>query len=147
MYRVLWLISAVLLAAICAGHAVAQSGYPVRPIRLGVPFPPGASNDIIARAIGQRLHEALGQPLVVDNRGGAGTAIGTHIVAKSPAGGYTLMVSSISYTTNAAVQPKLPFDPLADITGVAMIGKAAMLLVVHPSVPARSVKEGGIRPE
>lgn len=141
MYLVPWLICAALPAAFYTSHAVGQSGYPVRPIRLVVPFPPGASNDVIARALGEKMHEALGQPVVVDNRGGAGTAIGTTIVAKSPADGYTLMLTSVSYTTNAAVQPKLPFDPLADITGVTMIGKAPMLLVVHPSVPAKSVKE------
>ena len=137
----LWLISAALPAAFYAGHAVGQSGYPVRPIRLVVPFPPGASNDVVARALGEKMHEAFGQPVIIDNRGGAGTAIGTNIVAKSPADGYTLMLTSVSYTTNAAVQPKLPFDPLIDITGITMIGTAPMLLVVHPSVPAKSVKE------
>ncbi|MEK7876363.1 MAG: tripartite tricarboxylate transporter substrate binding protein [Pseudomonadota bacterium] len=137
----LWLISAALPAAFYAGHAVGQSGYPVRPIRLVVPFPPGASNDVVARALGEKMHEAFGQPVIIDNRGGAGTAIGTNIVAKSPADGYTLMLTSVSYTTNAAVQPKLPFDPLTDITGITMIGTAPMLLVVHPSVPAKSVKE------
>ncbi len=136
-----WLIFVALPAVFYANPAVGQAGYPVRPIRLVVPFPPGASNDVVARAIGQKMHEALGQPVVVDNRGGAGTAIGTHVVAKSPADGYTLMVTSTSYTTNAAVQPKLSFDPLADITGVTMIGRAPMLLVVHPAVPAESVKE------
>ena len=87
------------------------------------------------------MREAWAQPIVIDNRGGAGTAIGGHIVAKSPPDGYTLMFTSVSYTTNAAVQPKLPFDPLTDIAGIAMIGKAPMLLVVHPAVPAKSVKE------
>jgi tripartite-type tricarboxylate transporter receptor subunit TctC len=134
-------IAAALPAAFWGGHALGQPGYPARPIRLVVPFPPGASNDAIARAIGERMHEALGQPIVVDNRGGAGTAIGSHIVAKSPPDGYTLMLTSVSYATNAAVQPKLPFDPLADITGITMIGKAPMLLVVHPAVPAKTAKE------
>jgi len=132
---------AALAAVFCAGHAFGQSSYPVRPIRLVVPFPPGASNDTIARAVGERMQEALGQPMVVDNRGGAGTAIGSHIVAKSPPDGYTLMITSTSYTTNAALQPKLAFDPLADITGIAMIGKAPTLLVVHPAVPAKTAKE------
>ena len=106
-----------------------------------IPFPPGASNDTIGRAIAEKMHEALRQPVVVDNRGGAGTTIGTQIVAKSPPDGYTLMFTSVSYATNAAVQPKLPFDPLADITGITMIGMAPMLLVVHPGVPAKSAKE------
>ena len=123
------------------GYAHGQSGYPVRPIRLVVPFPPGASNDVLARALGEKLREAWAQPLVIDNRGGAGTAIGSQIVATAPPDGYTLMFSSVSYATNAAVQPRLAFDPLADITGIAMIGKAPMLLVVHPAVPTKSVKE------
>src|SRR5688572_13150357 len=105
-----------------AGDALGQPSYPVRPIRLVVPFPPGASNDVIARALGEKMREALGQPMVVDNRGGAATAIGTEIVAKAPPDGYTLMLTSVSYTTNAAVQPKLPFNPLTDIAGIAMIG-------------------------
>ncbi len=137
----LWSIAAALPTAFWSGHALGQSEYPVRPIRLVVPFPPGASNDTIARAVAEKMHAAFGQPVVVDNRGGAGTAIGTHIVAKSPPDGYTLMLTSVSYTTNAAVQVKLPFDPLADITGITMIGKAPMLLVVHPAVPAKSARE------
>ncbi|MES2563708.1 MAG: tripartite tricarboxylate transporter substrate binding protein [Pseudomonadota bacterium] len=138
---VLWSVAAALFVMLWAGHALGQSGYPVRPIRLVVTFPPGASNDMIARAIGEKMHEAFAQPVAIDNRGGAGTAIGAHIVAKSPPDGYTLMFTSVSYTTNAALQSKLSFDPLADITGIAMIGKAPMLLVVHPAVPAKSVKE------
>ena len=133
------LACAVLVAG--AGNGFAQDAYPSRPIRLVVPFPPGASNDVIARTIGEKMREAWGQAIVVDNRGGAGTAIGTDIVAKAPPDGYTLMLTSTSYTTNAAVQPKLPFNPLTDIAGIAMIGTAPTLLVVHPSVPAKSVKE------
>ncbi|RPI47351.1 MAG: tripartite tricarboxylate transporter substrate binding protein [Betaproteobacteria bacterium] len=132
---------AAISAAFAAAQAFGQSAYPVRPIRLVVPFPPGASNDTIGRAIAEKMHEAFGQPVVVDNRGGAGTTIGTHIVAKSPPDGYTLMFTSVSYATNAAVQPKLPFDPLADITGITMIGMAPMLLVAHPGVPAKTAKE------
>jgi len=134
-----------LATVLCCGLAVmpafAQAPYPNRPVRMVVPFPPGASNDVIGRAIAERLQEALGQPIVVDNRGGAGTTIGTHLVAKSPPDGYTLMFTSVSYTTNAAVQPKLPFDPIADFTGITMIGRAPMLLVVHPGVPAKTAKE------
>lgn len=139
-----WALRAIVVALLVtpwAGHALGQSGYPARPIRLVVPFTPGASNDVIARVLGEKMREVLAQPVVVDNRGGAGTAIGSQIVATSPPDGYTLMFASISYATNAAVQPKLPFDPLADITGIAMVGKAPMLLVVHPAVAAKSVKE------
>jgi len=131
----------VTLMAAFGGHAIAQSSYPTRPIRLVVPFPPGASNDIVARVVGQKLSEALGQQAVVDNRGGAGGSIGAAILARAPADGYTLMVTSTSYVTNAAVQTGLPFDPVADVAGVAMIGKGPMMVVVAPSVPAQSVRE------
>ncbi|MEQ1774027.1 MAG: tripartite tricarboxylate transporter substrate binding protein [Burkholderiales bacterium] len=132
--------TALWLTLLCAMEAFAQQ-YPSKAIRLVVPFPPGASNDIIARLTGQRLSEAFGQPVVIDNRGGAGGAIGAEIVAKSPADGYTLLVSSTSYTTNAAIQVKPAYDPVADIAGVAMIGKAPMLVTVHPAVAATSIRE------
>jgi len=134
-------LAVALPVVLLAGHALGQPGYPAKPIRLVVTFPPGASNDVIARVVAEKMREPLAQPVVVDNRGGAGTAIGADIVAKSPPDGYTLMFTSVSYTTNAAVQSRLPFDPLADIAGVAMIGKAPMLLVVHPALPVKSVKE------
>jgi tripartite-type tricarboxylate transporter receptor subunit TctC len=139
--RMLSAIAAALTLLSWLGHAHGQSSYPVRPIRLVVPFPPGASVDVMARIFGEKLREALGQPVVVDNRGGAGGAIGAEIVAKSPPDGYTLMFTSVSYTTNAATQPRLPFDPINDIAGVAMIGRAPMLLVVHPAVPAKSARD------
>ena len=139
--RTMWAILAALVLLPWAGHAHSQPGYPAKPIRLMVPFPPGASVDVMARIFGEKLREALGQPVVVDNRGGAGGAIGAEIVAKSPPDGYTLMFTSVSYTTNAAVQPRLPFDPINDIAGVALIGRAPMLLVVHPALPAQSMKE------
>ena len=129
------------LFAFWAGTALAQSGYPSKPIRLVVPFPPGASNDIIGRAVGQKLNEALRQPVVIDNRGGAGGSIGAAIVARAPADGYTLMATSTSYSTNSAVQAGLPFDPVADIAAVAMIGRGPMMVVVAPSVPAQSVAD------
>lgn len=134
-----WLF--VTLMAAFAGHAVAQPAYPTRPIRLIVPFPPGASNDIVARAVAQKMSEALGQQAVVDNRGGAGGSIGSAILAKAPADGYTLMVTSTSYVTNAAVQSGLPFDPVADVAGVAMIGRGPMMVIVALSVPAQTVQE------
>jgi tripartite-type tricarboxylate transporter receptor subunit TctC len=136
-----WAIVAPLTLACWLGHAHGQTGYPAKSIRLVVPFPPGASVDVMGRIFAEKLREALGQPVVVDNRGGAGGAIGAEIVAKAPPDGYTLMFTSVSYTTNAAVQTKLPFDPLADISGVALIGKAPMLLVVHPALPAKSARE------
>lgn len=134
-------VVAALAALLCAGAALAQPIYPVKPIRLVVPFPPGASNDVLARTLAEKMRETLGQPVVVDNRGGAGTAIGSDLVAKSPPDGYALLFTSVSYATNAAVQPKLPFDPVADLAGVAMAGRAPLILVVHPALPAKSMKE------
>jgi tripartite-type tricarboxylate transporter receptor subunit TctC len=122
------------------GVALPQS-YPTKAVRLVVPFPPGASNDVIARLIGQKLSENLRQPMVIDNRGGAGGAIGAEIVAHAPADGYTLLATSTTYTTNAAVQMRPTYDPLTDIVGVAMIGKAPMLATIHPALPAKSINE------
>ena len=129
------------LLALLTGPTGAQSTYPSRPIRLVVPFPPGASNDTVARVAAQKMTEALGQQVVVDNRAGAGGSIGAAILARAPADGYTLMVTSTSYATNAAVQSGLPFDPVADVAGVAMIGRGPMMVVVAPSVAAQSIKE------
>jgi tripartite-type tricarboxylate transporter receptor subunit TctC len=135
------LICAAPMIALCASNVAAQPAYPSKAIRFLVGAPAGGSNDIFARAIGQRLNEALGQPVVVDNRPGAGQMIAADIAAKAPADGGTLYMTSTSYTTGAALQPKLPFDPINDLAGVTLIGKGPMVLVVHPSVPAKSVKE------
>ena len=135
------LICATPIVALCASHVAAQPAYPSKAIRFLVGAPAGGSNDIFARAIGQRLNEALGQPVVVDNRPGAGQMIAADLTAKAPADGHTLYMTSTSYTTGAAHQPKLPFDPVSDLAGVTLIGKGPMVLVVHPSVPAKSVKE------
>lgn len=119
----------------------AQPAYPAKPIRFLVGAPAGGSNDIFARAIGQRLTESLGQPIVVENRAGASQMIAADLTAKAPPDGYTLYISSTTYTTTAAIQPKLPFDPVNDLTGVTLLGRGPMVLVVHPSVPAKTVKE------
>ncbi len=127
------------VAAVLAPHAGAQPSGKI--VRFLVGAPPGGSNDIFARAIGQRLSEALGQPVIVDNRPGANQMIAADLTAKAPPDGNTLYMTSTSYTTGAAIQPKLPFDPINDLTGVTMVGKGPMVLVVHPSVPAKNVKE------
>src|SRR5471032_2740407 len=141
MVLILRLACVALQAALLATPASAQPVYPSKPIRLLVGSPPGGSNDIFARAIGLRLNESLGQPVVVENRAGASQMIAADITAKAPADGYTLYISSTTYTTSAAIQPKLPFDPVNDLTGVTLLGRGPMVLVVHPSVPAKSVKE------
>lgn len=131
----------VLLFFAMAGQAIAQPAYPSKAVRFLVGAPPGGSNDIFARVIGPRLSEALGQPVVVENRAGASQMIAADIMAKSAPDGHTIYISSTTYTTGAALQPKLPFDPVNDVAGVIMLGKGPMVLVVHPSVPARTVRE------
>ena len=121
-----------------AAHA---QDYPVKPIRIVVPAAPGGSNDVLARLIGEKLRERLGQPVVVDNRAGAGQMIGSDHVAKSPPDGYTIMLPTASYCGSAAIQPKLPFDPVNDLTGVSMVGVGPLVVAVHPSVPVKSIKE------
>jgi len=133
------------LGAVLAGQCApaAAADYPDRPISLVVPFPPGGTNNIMARAIADRLSEALGQPVVVENRGGgaAGT-IGTRQVAKSPPDGYTLL---LAYTSNLASGPNLfpdvGYDPRRDFAPIGLVASASSVLVAHPSLPAHSVAE------
>ena len=119
----------------------ASSAYPAKAIQLVVPYPPGGSNDIFARAIGKRLAEALGKPVIVDNRAGAGGSIGATFVAKAPADGYTIAVVSSSFTTNAAIQPSMPFDAVKSFAPVAMIGKGPLILALAPTSPANTAEE------
>ena len=129
----------ITVAGLIHPAVAAEQSYPSKPVRLVVPFPPGASNDTMGRVVAQQLNTALGQPVVVDNRGGAGGSVGAAIVARSPADGYTLMFTSTSYTTSAALQP-LPFDPVKDIAGVAMIGRGPMMVVVPQLLPAQTLE-------
>ena len=118
------------------------AAYPSRPIRLVVPFTPGGSTDILARAIGQELTKAWGQSVVVDNVPGAGGAIGADKVAKAPADGYTLLMGHIgTLAVNPSLYPKLPYDPVKDFAPVAWVARVPNVLVVHPSVPAKNVRE------
>jgi tripartite-type tricarboxylate transporter receptor subunit TctC len=128
------------VAVLGAGQAVAQS-YPVKPIRVIVPFGTGGPADIYARYLGQQIQGLLGQPWVVEARPGAGSIIGTEIVAKSPPDGYTLLVMSNTHTVNESLVPKKPFVLMKDFVPVAPINYSDLLLVVHPSVPAKSVRE------
>lgn len=135
-----WTLCAAALA-LAAPHAVAQPAFPSKAIRFLVGAPPGGSNDLFARAIGQRLTETLGQSVVVDNRPGANQMIAADIMAKSPPDGHTIYITSTSFTTGAALQPKLPFDPVNDIAGITMLGKGPLVYVVHPALPAKTMKE------
>lgn len=123
-----------------AQHADAQA-YPVKPIRFVVPFTPGAINDYMARTIGHKLAESWGQQVIVDNRPGAGTIIGTDIVAKSAPDGYTLLLASTAFAINVQLYPKLPFDAARDFSPVIRIGSAPLLLVSSPQLPAKNVQE------
>ena len=114
--------------------------YPSRPVRLIVPFAPGGGTDAMARVFGQKFSDSAGQTVVVDNRAGGGGTIGAEIAVRAAPDGYTLCMVSTSYSTNAAMF-KLPYDPIRDITPIALLGDAGVLLTLHPSVPARSVKE------
>jgi tripartite-type tricarboxylate transporter receptor subunit TctC len=116
--------------------------YPAKPLRIVVPFPAGGIADLFARHIGQKFSDAWGQAVVVDNRPGAGGNIGAEIVAKSPPDGYTLVMGSIgTHSVNISLFSKLGFDPIRDFAPVALVMEAEGLLVLHPSVPAKSVKE------
>ncbi|MCE2947428.1 MAG: Bug family tripartite tricarboxylate transporter substrate binding protein [bacterium] len=137
--------AAALAAALAAWPqlAPAQPGaWPSRPTRIVVAFPPGGSIDTVARLTGQRLSDALGQPFVVDNRAGAAGIIGTDAVVRAAPDGYTLLMGSAAAISSApSVYAKLPYDPLRDLAPVALVANQPNVLIVHPSVPARSVKE------
>jgi len=132
-----------LLATLAAlpAMAIAQGPWPARPITLVVPFAAGGGTDSIARDIAKGMSDRLGQPVVVDNRGGAGGAIGATAVAKAPADGYTLLFATSTFATNAAVEPRLPFDPQKDFAPVAMIGRGPLLVVASPGLHVKTVAE------
>ena len=132
---------AFLLLAACAGISAAQP-YPSRPVRLIVPFPAGSTPDIVGRALGQKLAEAWGQPVVIDNRPGAGANIGTAEVARAAPDGYTLLIGSNGpIAINKALYANLPFDPERDLKPLSLLAAAPQILAVHPSVPANDLKQ------
>ena len=129
----------LLLAALpWATHAQWQPG---KPMRIIVPFPPGGGTDKLARMMAIRFTSTLGQPVVVDNRGGAGGVVGTEFVAKAPPDGHTLLVTTSAFVMGAAMRTRLPYDSIKDIAPVTIIAISPSLLIVHPSLPVRSVKE------
>lgn len=124
-----------------APHAAAQGAFPTKNLTMIVPYTPGGSADVMSRAIAQRLGEAWGRNIVVDNRPGASGMIGTEMVTKADPDGYTLLGHTSSYPATAAVRAKLPFDPAKAIIPVGMTARAPMLVAVHPSVPAKNIRE------
>jgi len=138
------LISAVFAAVVVfvSSSGVEAQSWPDKPVRLIVPFPPGGSTDVVGRMIGDQLRQRLGQPIVVENRSGAGGTIGSDSAAKAAPDGYTLVIgTSSTHAIAPAVFSSLPYDPNADFQPVTLIGSATVMLVTHPSVPARSVSE------
>jgi len=126
--------------AMTAGMATAQT-YPAKSIRIVVPFPPGGGTDLVARTVAQKMHETLGQSAIVDNRAGANGIIGADLVAKAPADGYTVLITIASHAINPTLYSKLPYDTLGDLAPVSLLAEYPFVITVHPSVPAKTIKE------
>ncbi len=135
------LLSAASAAAAQTTWTSSGQAYPTKPIRLIVPFGVGGPGDTIGRLLGRQLTESLGQPVVIDNRSGATTIIGTELAAKSPAEGHTLLLISTTHAVNPSLFPKLPYDPVRDFAPITLITATPFMLAVHPSVAANSVAE------
>lgn len=135
--------SAVSLCLASAGFAgvAASQPYPVKAIRFIVPFSPGGGTDLVARIVGQKLNEAWSQPVVIDNRPGAGSTVGTALAVNAPADGYTILMSSISMAFEATLYKNLPFDPVRDLAPVSLVASQPNMVVVNPALPVKSVKE------
>ena len=137
-----WVIGAAL--ALFAGAVTAQTAYPARPIKLVVPYPPGALTDLLARAIGERLGTALMQPVIIDNKPGAGTLVGAEYVAKQAADGYTLLMAT---STTLGISPALyqpsPINPVTDFAPISQAGSVNFFLIANPNFPAKNAREIG----
>ena len=134
-------LTVVLLAASAAPLSFAQA-YPTKPIRLLVPFPPGGTTDIVARIVGDRLSKELGQPVIIENRGGGGGTVGADALAKATPDGYTLGVATVStMATNPATNPKIPYNPLTDFMPITNLANVPNVMTIHPGLPAKNMKE------
>ena len=138
MIRRLMTFAVLSISTTCAA---AQIDFPNRPVRVIVPQPPGASTDLTARLVAQKLADALGQPVIVDNRPGAGSIIGTDLVAKATPDGYTLLVVASSITINPSLHPNLAFNPLRDLAPITQLSAFPNMLTVHPSLPVKTVAD------
>ena len=134
-------LAAVGVLMVVAGSVTAQQGYPSKPIRFVLPYPPGGSTTPLARIVGQKLTENWGQQVIIDNRGGGNTIIGTDVVAKASPDGYTILLISSAFFSAPSLFPYLPYDTVKDFEAVATIAKSRFVLVVHPSVPANNLRE------
>ena len=131
---------AVAASAVLSSPVLGQAQYPSKPVRLIVPYPPGGGTDTMARTLGLKLTEMLGQQVIVDNRPGGGANIGAELAAKSPPDGYTLLMCTIAHATAGSLYRKLGYDVLRDFTPVSLLATTPHILVIHPSVPVKSVK-------
>ncbi len=135
-----WMV-AVLVGLLAVMPVSAQQKFPNKPVTIVVPYPPGGSNDTFARELGKRLSDTWKVPVIIENKPGAGGSIGATIVSKAAPDGYTLCLLSSSFTTNAAIQPNLPFDPVNSFTAIGMVSKGPMLLTVNPKLPIKTTLE------
>jgi tripartite-type tricarboxylate transporter receptor subunit TctC len=135
------ILNGVLIAAMSMSGVAAAQGWPQKPVRMVVAYAAGGSNDVIARYLGQRLTAQTGQQVIVENRPGAGSNIGSDFVAKAAPDGYTLLMGSSANAVNASLYTVMPYNPLKDIAAVTLVGTSPNVLVVHPSLPVRTVKE------
>jgi tripartite-type tricarboxylate transporter receptor subunit TctC len=133
-----WCLLVMLAFAVASVQA---QTYPIKPIRFIVPYVPGGGADAVARLIAPRVSEKLGQQVIVDNRGGGGSNIGTELAARTPPDGYTLLMGTAATAINVSLYSKLAFDPLKDFTAVTLLGKTPNVIAIHPSLPAKSIKE------
>ena len=136
------LLALSLISMVGASHAVAAERFPVKPVRLVVPFPAGGSTDLIARQLGQRLTEVWGQPVLIDNRSGAGGVVGSDAVARSAPDGYTVVMGSVStHAIIPHINTKLPYDPIADFTAITEIARFPSMLVANSALPVKTLKQ------
>ena len=136
------LFAAFFACMLCATGMVWSQAFPAKPVRVIVPFPPGGANDIVSRLVFTKVSEQMGQSFIIENRSGAGGTIGTAVVAQSKPDGYTLLIqTAASHVSNGHLYSKLPYHPLRDFVGISPLARVDAVLTVHPSVPARSVKE------
>src|SRR5687767_9274620 len=131
----------IIAAALASSAAAYAQQYPTGPVRIVVPFPPGGGNDSMGRILAQKLTEATGRQFIVDNRGGANGMVGSELVAKAPKDGYTLMVNGANFVTSPSLYAKPTYDPIRQFEPISLLAFAPNVLVVHPSVPAKNVKE------
>jgi tripartite-type tricarboxylate transporter receptor subunit TctC len=135
------MVGTLSLALTIAATPAGAQNYPQKPVRFVLPFPPGGGTDTLGRVLGQKLGETLGQQVLIDNRPGAGANIGAEVAAKAPPDGYTIFMGNVAHTINATLYSRLNYDLLKDFAPVTMLGRTPNLVVVHPSLPTRSVKD------